>query len=699
MDEVNKKKEDEKNNSGDDKSTKEPTYWYQQPEVVPGPLPILSRPERNKNNVAAEEIAPNIFIKDPKSLPTDLSKFQRPRGYYEQLKADPELVAPPYEEPKLIGSKPKLGLTVRKKKLYSDKPTPDGIGRHVMQIRNADDIKDLEAPLKLIRKEVRLYAEKTKEELAEIAKNEAKNLGTGGGANAKGGASQGGTGYNKQNMFKKKTIQIFEHDKEAREIKLREALPWVVADANGIEHLKGKHDEEEDIRYIALIKGKNGRTYIKKVDRIYNFTYRPPTSELTLEQKENLIRVRNKTKKGGSLKSKIGDALKSMLKKDKESDVTASAFGGYNPLKLKTVHGAQNYSDFNNGRGEDMEEVDYDEDFQDDDEGVAADDIDEDTKAFEDRVKKSQQRLNPAGYFDDDMFGEDKDEGSKSENNKEDEEEDSENVAEEIEEQIIEEQMADLSNNNANDSDSSFNESDIEKMDTAVENKRDAQKALANGSPVSKSGLKKREASKLKLESRKGSKGKKAESSSKPASTNQSGLKRGTKNTSQAIQNVLQRQKLDEKRARDLQTDPIARARAAANQPLRPSPLSQTTTLNPSSQSKRPADGALDANKQPRQKVSQSPNSQNSESRNRATVSNAGTDLQSLFQPKNVVKIVEENPGITPVQVYEKFKKKHNLEEASEEDLAILRKFISKVITRDPGTNKAVVKEKFRSLR
>ncbi|KAJ9049779.1 transcription factor IIF subunit tfg1 [Entomophthora muscae] len=347
--------------------------FYKAPPAKPR-APIPPAPKR-------EPKPPSIcFIDNPKSLPTDLRKYERPRQYYEQVKLLPKL---PYKPPVLLPVK-RTDLRL-KAKIYALRGTQrdsPGTERHVMQVigTKIKKIATLPRPLQLKRKKVAEYADL-------VDPDEDTKPGALTSAELKKIAPDGGAASNKRFQFKKKTRQIFEHDAKAREQRQREANPWVlesdIGSATPKEELRGTVEGGSTARYVALVHSKQGGFTVRPLKRIYNFQPRPTYHIPTAEETEALLNAKKKVnmdKWFALTKNKAGS---------KDDDAYAD------DSRFTTVEKDDDDEEGRGGGGaDDIEDLDFDEDFQDDEE-MGLDSVYEDTKENEDRLKQKQKRLNP----------------------------------------------------------------------------------------------------------------------------------------------------------------------------------------------------------------------------------------------------------------------------------------------------------------
>lgn len=344
--------------------------FYRAPPVKPrAPIPPAPKKEAQGPSIC--------FIDNPKSLPTDLRKFERPRQYYDQVKLLPKL---PYKAPVLLPVKnSKESLKAKVYALRGSSRDPPLIERHVMQTfgTKLKKINTLPLPLQLKRKIVA--------DPSELAGNEEDTKpGALTSAELRRIAPDGGGAGNKRFQFKKKTRQIFEHDSKARELRQREANPWVLeSDASSAtpkEELRGTVEGGSTARYVALIHSKNGGFTVRPIKRIYNFQPRPTYHIPTAEETETLLNAKKK------------------VNMDKWFALTRTRPGaedGYNEeSSFNAVERDEVDEDEPRAGADDIEDLDFDEDFQDDEE-MGLESVYEDTKENEEKLKKKQKRLNP----------------------------------------------------------------------------------------------------------------------------------------------------------------------------------------------------------------------------------------------------------------------------------------------------------------
>ncbi|KAJ9088679.1 transcription factor IIF subunit tfg1 [Entomophthora muscae] len=293
-----------------------------------------------------------------------LKDLERPRQYHERLKELPKLK---YCTPRLHKSKASdEKLTFRSCNLYGTSKDPPNVERHLMLgRRKIKPLKSMLGPLTMVRKPISNPVEQEVAAHGHLTKAELKQI-----------APDGGAVSNKRHTFQKRTRQVFEHDKVAREERRREANPWVLENGEGKEELRGVVEQGSRARYVALTMRKNGGFDVRLINRLYNFD--PPPK----------YHVPNAAESEALLNAKKIDMDKWFSKMNATSEASGP--------KVKAVErGDELRSKDKKKDADDADELDYDEDFQDDEE-MGLDDEYEETKEVGERNRKRQSRLNPA---------------------------------------------------------------------------------------------------------------------------------------------------------------------------------------------------------------------------------------------------------------------------------------------------------------
>ncbi|ORX67637.1 Rap30/74 interaction domain-containing protein [Linderina pennispora] len=216
----------------------------------------------------------------------------------------------------------------------------------------------------------------------------------------------GGATRNKQMLFKKRTKQVFFADEEQRRLNIEEARPWVLEDYDEKESWNGTLEGGQKSDYVLFVLMDDGFKVVP-VDRWYKFTPKLKYQTLTLDEAEEELKkaaknetqnrwlMKKRTKQQGEEDEDEEPAEKPTKKTLVEYD-NADEFddddddddGGARKKRRPTKHG-------------DADEVDFDEEFADDEE------MGDDLFGNEDDEADKQQQKNKKSELDSDVEEED----------------------------------------------------------------------------------------------------------------------------------------------------------------------------------------------------------------------------------------------------------------------------------------------------
>ncbi|KAJ1937730.1 transcription factor IIF subunit tfg1, partial [Linderina macrospora] len=223
-------------------------------------------------------------------------------------------------------------------------------------------------------------------------------------------APYGGATRNKQMLFKKRTKQVFFADEEQRRLNIEEARPWVLEDYDEKESWNGTLEGGQKSDYVLFVLMDDGFKVVP-VDRWYKFMPKLKYQTLTLDEAEEELKkaaknetqnrwlMKNRTKQQGE-EDEEGEPAEKPAKKSLVEYDNADEFdddddddngGAARKKRTQTKHG-------------DADEMDFDEEFADDEE--MGDDL---FGNDEDEADKQQQK-NKKSELDSDVEEEDEDE-------------------------------------------------------------------------------------------------------------------------------------------------------------------------------------------------------------------------------------------------------------------------------------------------
>jgi hypothetical protein len=302
-----------------------------------------------------------IFNLNPRSLPVSV------HGVSKRFEPDPNSRS-------LVSARPSHLPRGRFKRLplyFSGQSRP----HHYLRFsRNDVELKKLVPPITLERKNVTDVAEDDDDSIYKThnAPNTANIAPIGGGVR------------NKKMLFKKRTKQIYEQDPEARKTRERESRPWVLSDKDDVNHFESNFLGTEKCKYVVLEPHKDGFS-VTPLQFHYRFDKRLPFKPMTAEEIDEF----SKQKKNVEMDRWF---LRQKDKKKSEQDKLLEEEGGaYKGPGMKLTDSASAKKNMVKG---DIDEMDYDEDFQDDDEAIPELGADnEENKETERSIKRSQLQI------------------------------------------------------------------------------------------------------------------------------------------------------------------------------------------------------------------------------------------------------------------------------------------------------------------
>lgn len=209
-------------------------------------------------------------------------------------------------------------------------------------------------------------------------------------------APDGGARKPKRNMFKRKTRQINLMDDKKRKLRYEEFYPWVIEDYDGRNVFVGNYEAgSSDTQQVLFVFDKDGFKMVP-AEKVYRFTPRNKYATLTLEEAEA------KMEKNSSVPRWLMKHMedKSVAESTPDQRFRNSATNG--PVvpasarsrgQLRTVMGGG----VQNDRDSDHDDLDFDEEFADDEEAPIMDGDEEENKLSEQKIKKQMLK---AAHFD-----------------------------------------------------------------------------------------------------------------------------------------------------------------------------------------------------------------------------------------------------------------------------------------------------------
>lgn len=221
-------------------------------------------------------------------------------------------------------------------------------------------------------------------------------------------APDGGARKAKKNMFKRKTRQINSMNDTKRKLRYEEHYPWVVEDYEGKNVFVGNYEAgSSDTTHVLFVFDKDGFKMVP-AEKVYRFTPRNKYATLTLEEAEEKMEknlsvprwLMKRMEEGASvdtaapdLRFKNGGSSSTAINSDARKNSKNNGRG-----QLRTVLGDTN------GRDSDHDDLDFDEEFADDEEAPIMEGDEEENKFSEKKIKKDMLK---SAHFDVQSDGED----------------------------------------------------------------------------------------------------------------------------------------------------------------------------------------------------------------------------------------------------------------------------------------------------
>lgn len=200
-------------------------------------------------------------------------------------------------------------------------------------------------------------------------------------------APDGGARKPRRNMFKRKTRQVHKMDEDKRKLRYEEYYPWVMEDYDGQNVFVGNYEAGLlELTHVLFVFDKDGFKMVP-AEKVYKFTPRNRYATLTLEEAEAKMEKNQAAPRW--LMKHMDD--ESTLRDPRfrrttgyGAPVAPLAASGLALSRMRTVQGGSQL----NERDLDHDELDFDEEFDDDEEAPIMDGAEEDNKMLERKMKK-----------------------------------------------------------------------------------------------------------------------------------------------------------------------------------------------------------------------------------------------------------------------------------------------------------------------
>lgn len=199
-------------------------------------------------------------------------------------------------------------------------------------------------------------------------------------------APDGGARKNKV-PFKKKTRQIKAVDEGAKKLRYEEYYPWVMEDYDGKNTWVGSYEAGSSDAYVLLIADEKNKSFkMVPAEKVYRFTPRNKYSTLTLEEAEARMEKTNSVPRW--LMKHLDEKEQKLTRYERTKK------------KLRTVVGTSGGDEDKGGRDSDNDDLDFEEDFADDEEAPIVDGDEEENRESERKIKKEMRSANAMGLHD-----------------------------------------------------------------------------------------------------------------------------------------------------------------------------------------------------------------------------------------------------------------------------------------------------------
>ncbi|KAF3939713.1 hypothetical protein ABW19_dt0207249 [Dactylella cylindrospora] len=197
-------------------------------------------------------------------------------------------------------------------------------------------------------------------------------------------APHGGAVKQKKNMFKKKTQQVFQRDEEERKLRYEEFFPWFIEDYENKNTWIGNLEGGLSGTSVMLVMD-DGMFKMIPIEKFYRFQQRNTYKTLSAEQAEAAMKQKDKLNKWFNDVTKQDE--KEARKREEQENLRASK-------RLYTVKGDRLEGREAKPGFTDADELDFEEDFADDEETPIIEGDDEELKVVTKKMKQEQLSAN-----------------------------------------------------------------------------------------------------------------------------------------------------------------------------------------------------------------------------------------------------------------------------------------------------------------
>lgn len=205
-----------------------------------------------------------------------------------------------------------------------------------------------------------------------------------------------GGGRAKRGNTRRKTRQLRVLDENAKKLRFEEFYPWVMEDFDGYNTWVGSYEAGNSDSYVLLSVEDDGSFTMIPADKVYKFTARNKYATLTIDEAEK------------RMDKKSGEVPRWLMKHLDNIGTTTTRYDRTR-RRLKAVSDQQGGEDDEHQDNSEVE-LDYDEEFADDEEAPIIDGNEQENKESEQRIKREMLQANAMGLRDDEHQEEEDDE-------------------------------------------------------------------------------------------------------------------------------------------------------------------------------------------------------------------------------------------------------------------------------------------------
>lgn len=273
---------------------------------------------------------------------------------------------------------------------------------------------------------------------------------------------------------KRKTRQLKVLDENAKKLRFEEFYPWVMEDFDGYNTWVGSYEAGNSDSYVMLSVEDDGSFTMIPADKVYKFTARNKYATLTIDEAEK------------RMDKKAGEVPRWLMKHLDNIGTTTTRYDR-TKRRLKAVADQRNLDDEEHSDNSEVE-LDYDEEFADDEEAPIIDGNEQENKESEQRIKREMLQANAMGLRDDEIIPENEEDDLFNEKKIDDE-------GEKIKKALQKTELAALYSSDEDDINPYLSESDLENKESSVkkevDEEKEKEKLLSQSEKGSKSPVKK----------------------------------------------------------------------------------------------------------------------------------------------------------------------------------------------------------------